>query len=324
MKNVKDILKYDCRCNPPAPVIDVSIGIPNKHGIKEKIKGKIDTGASISVIPYECIKKLGLVPQSDKNISIAPYEQGHLFSLSQNYKKYLKHKRSVDEELREKFKDNNYPLGTRTIILKISEGYWIIVDIDNDKKKYMVKYDGIRLQIYDRDNVKNKKCYYVDVSFLNGLYTDNCLKVIAANRGNMLIGRDILKHICLCLRGKTNTFNVNKNFCEYFHSTCIPNRICKDVDNLTKKAKDKDSDLVIRQIATYLIQEIGKKEPDKVIPILENLIRDENPCIQRSVGYAFIEVGKENFDPVKNVLDKLSEDANPTVKEIAKYTLNFF
>ena len=55
------MIKYDESFYPPAPVVMVKVYMPfSKRTMK--VKGKIDTGADITVIPIKIVKDLSLVP----------------------------------------------------------------------------------------------------------------------------------------------------------------------------------------------------------------------------------------------------------------------
>jgi len=62
--------RYDVSYFPPAPLIDVIVSRPESDK-KIKVKGKIDTGADITVIPKSLVRKLGLHPMS--TISVRGY-----------------------------------------------------------------------------------------------------------------------------------------------------------------------------------------------------------------------------------------------------------
>lgn len=69
----------------------------------------------------------------------------YLFSLSLDYKKYMK-EGNVGEELHKVFKDNNYPLSGNAKIYIINDKKWEIRDGD---KTYIIKDTGNELDIYE-------------------------------------------------------------------------------------------------------------------------------------------------------------------------------
>jgi hypothetical protein len=54
--------RYDTRVQPPAPFVDVLILHPSDHEQTRGIRGKLDSGADISVIPEELADELHLIP----------------------------------------------------------------------------------------------------------------------------------------------------------------------------------------------------------------------------------------------------------------------
>ena len=55
---------YDRAFNPPAPVADVIVANPVSRNKRSVLRGKMDTGADITVIPGKLVGPLGLRPQS--------------------------------------------------------------------------------------------------------------------------------------------------------------------------------------------------------------------------------------------------------------------
>jgi len=55
---------YDRAFNPPAPVADVTVANPVATNKSFVLRGKLDTGADITVIPEELVSPLGIRPRS--------------------------------------------------------------------------------------------------------------------------------------------------------------------------------------------------------------------------------------------------------------------
>ena len=53
---------YDRHYSPPAPVADVTISHPVTAVTSGWLRGKLDTGADLTVIPLQVIARLGLMP----------------------------------------------------------------------------------------------------------------------------------------------------------------------------------------------------------------------------------------------------------------------
>lgn len=54
---------YDFSLNPPAPITDVVVAHPTK-GVSSVLRGKLDCGADITVIPENLPMQLGMTPKS--------------------------------------------------------------------------------------------------------------------------------------------------------------------------------------------------------------------------------------------------------------------
>jgi predicted aspartyl protease len=56
---------FDRNYTPPAPVADVTVAHPVKESNRMRLRGKLDTGADITVIPESLIPQLALSTRSD-------------------------------------------------------------------------------------------------------------------------------------------------------------------------------------------------------------------------------------------------------------------
>lgn len=54
---------YDTGFNPPAPVADVTINHPVTGAESGALRGKLDTGADVTVIPEQLVAQLNLTPK---------------------------------------------------------------------------------------------------------------------------------------------------------------------------------------------------------------------------------------------------------------------
>jgi predicted aspartyl protease len=54
---------YDSRFNPPAPVAEMTVLHPVTGAQSDALRGKLDTGADITVIPDRLVAHLGLTPK---------------------------------------------------------------------------------------------------------------------------------------------------------------------------------------------------------------------------------------------------------------------
>jgi predicted aspartyl protease len=54
---------YDAIFNPPAPVADVTVIHPVSGAVSGPLRGKLDTGADVTVIPEQLVTHLGLTPK---------------------------------------------------------------------------------------------------------------------------------------------------------------------------------------------------------------------------------------------------------------------
>ncbi|MDH7485730.1 MAG: hypothetical protein QHJ81_05575 [Anaerolineae bacterium] len=57
------MLRYSTEFNPPAPVLDFIVYCPVDHGRAARVRGELDSGAEISVLPQEIVDALHLVPR---------------------------------------------------------------------------------------------------------------------------------------------------------------------------------------------------------------------------------------------------------------------
>jgi hypothetical protein len=56
---------YDRHFDPPAPVADVTVGHPVTGMMSGLIRGKLDTGAGLTVIPQRMVASLALSPHRE-------------------------------------------------------------------------------------------------------------------------------------------------------------------------------------------------------------------------------------------------------------------
>ncbi len=54
---------YDSNFNPPAPVADVTVAHPVTGDESSVLRGKLDTGADVTVILERLVAQLGLIPK---------------------------------------------------------------------------------------------------------------------------------------------------------------------------------------------------------------------------------------------------------------------
>ncbi len=56
---------YDTAHNPPAPVADVTVTHPVTGAERGALRGKLDTGADVTVIPDKLVTQLSLTPKGN-------------------------------------------------------------------------------------------------------------------------------------------------------------------------------------------------------------------------------------------------------------------
>lgn len=54
---------YDAHFDPPAPIAEVVLAHPVADLISDPLRGKLDTGADVTVIPEQSVRLLGLTPK---------------------------------------------------------------------------------------------------------------------------------------------------------------------------------------------------------------------------------------------------------------------
>jgi len=56
---------YETSEIPPAPYIDLQVSAPNQSEVIKNMRAKLDSGASITVIPQNLVREWNLVKQGD-------------------------------------------------------------------------------------------------------------------------------------------------------------------------------------------------------------------------------------------------------------------
>lgn len=56
---------YDSSFNPPAPIAEVTVVHPVSGAQSVSLRGKLDTGADVTVIPEQLVTQLGLTPKGN-------------------------------------------------------------------------------------------------------------------------------------------------------------------------------------------------------------------------------------------------------------------
>ena len=59
------MIPYSQAFDPPAPVADVVVRVPNDSGTSKRIEALVDTGADVSVIPDQAAQGLDLAPYAE-------------------------------------------------------------------------------------------------------------------------------------------------------------------------------------------------------------------------------------------------------------------
>lgn len=54
---------YNTEFYPPAPMLDFTVYCPVDHGRAARVRGELDSGAEISVLPQEIVDALRLIPR---------------------------------------------------------------------------------------------------------------------------------------------------------------------------------------------------------------------------------------------------------------------